>query len=273
MHGEGIVHRSNGARLLASLSEDKGMLEVFEKGYDMHSYVAYLIYPDKIPRDFDIRKIKDEFHDLRQAAKGPEFTFAFLGNWATLVANYGMPKEEAIAIENNYKKGFEGATRYQEMCKKRTENSGIIYICKETGHIAKWWDWDKWHERQVSKEFWDTYRSCKESGEPIPEIYSEHFAARNKWDKNSVNSTTQGLGAVIFKHFNYELYKWIIEKGYFNKVKFCVPVHDEICLEAPEELTEEVVEATKHFMESIGAMYCHKLPLPAQEQIGKFWKH
>lgn len=159
------------------------------------------------------------------------------------------------------------------MCKKRTENSGTIYICKETGHIAKWWDWEEWHKRQTSKEFWDTYRALKASGEPIPDIYQEHFAARNKWDKNSVNSTTQGLGAVIFKHFNYLLYRWIIKKGYFNKVKFCVPVHDEICLEAPEEITDEVVKATKHYMESVGALYCHKLPLPAQEEIGKCWKH
>jgi DNA polymerase-1 len=268
-----IDYNSEESRLLASLSGDKGMLEVFEKGYDMHSYVAYLIYPEQIPRDFDIRKIKKEFHDLRQAAKGPEFTFAFLGNWATLVANYGMPKEEAMAIEDNYKKGFAGATKYQEMCKKRTESTGIIYICKETGHIAKWWDWEDWHKRQVSKEFWDNYRTLKVSKEPIPSIYEEHFAARNKWDKNSVNSTTQGLGAVIFKHFNYELYKWVIQKGYFNKVKFCVPVHDEICLECPEELTDEVVKATKHFMESIGGLYCHRLSLPAQEEVGKYWRH
>lgn len=268
-----IDYNSEESRLLASLSGDKGMLEVFEKGYDMHSYVAYLIYPEKIARDFDIRRIKDEFHDLRQAAKGPEFTFAFLGNWATLVANYGMPKEEAQRIEENYKKGFAGATEYQEMCKKRTESTGIIYICKETGHIAKWWDWDVWNKRQHSQEFWDTYRALKAAGEPIPSIYEEHFAARNKWDKNSVNSTTQGLGAVIFKDFNYELYKWIIQKGYFNKVKFCVPVHDEICLEAPEELTDEVVKATKYFMESVGAKYCHKLPLPAQEEVGKYWRH
>ena len=81
------------------------------------------------------------------------------------------------------------------------------------------------------------------------------------------------LGAVIFKHFNYELYKWIIEKDYFDKVKFCVPVHDEICLETSEELTEEVVKVTKNIMSSVGALYCHKLPLPAQEEIGKFWKH
>lgn len=65
-----VDYNSEESRLLASLSGDKGMLEVFEKGYDMHSYVAYLIYPDRIPRDFDIKKIKKEYHDLRQSAKG-----------------------------------------------------------------------------------------------------------------------------------------------------------------------------------------------------------
>lgn len=268
-----IDYNSEESRLLASLSGDKGMLEVFEKGYDMHSYVAWLIYPDKIPRDVDIRDIKELYPDLRQDAKGPEFTFAFLGTWATLVANYGMPKEKAMQIEDNYKKGFAGATKYQEECKRYTESTGIIRVCKETGHISRWWDWKKWNERQHSKEFWDRYRERKEAGLPRTEEANMHFAARNKYDKNSVNSTTQGLGAVIFKEFTYALYIWILNKGYQNKVKFCVPVHDEICEECPKELTEEVVTATKHFMETIGAKYCHRLPLPAEEEIGPFWKH
>ena len=66
-----IDYNSEESRLLASLSGDKNMLDVFRKGYDMHSYVAYLIYPDKIPRDIDIRRIKKEFHELRSQAKGP----------------------------------------------------------------------------------------------------------------------------------------------------------------------------------------------------------
>lgn len=268
-----IDYNSEESRLLASLSGDKGMLEVFEKGYDMHSYVAWLIYPEIIPRDVDISSIKQKYHSLRQDAKGPEFTFAFLGTWATLVANYGMSKEEAMRIEEYYKKGFAGATRYQEQCKKYTESTGIIRICRETGHISRWWDWKKWNKRQHSKEFWDEYRERKAAGLPRTEEANEHFAARNKYDKNSVNSTTQGLGAVIFKEFTYALYIWILDKGYQNKVKFCVPVHDEICEECPKELTSEVVAATKHFMETIGAKYCHRLPLPAEEEVGPFWKH
>lgn len=184
-----------------------------------------------------------------------------------------MPVEEAKAIEDNYKKGFAGATKYQEECKKYTENTGIIRICKETGHIAKWWDWDVWYKRQHSTEFWDEYKQRKESGLPRTKEADEHFKARNKYDKNAVNSTTQGLGAVIFKEFNYKLLMWILDNDYFNKVKFCIPVHDEICLECPKELTKEVVKMTKYFMESTGAKYCHLLPLPAQEEVSDHWVH
>ena len=38
-------------------------------------------------------------------------------------------------------------------------------------------------------------------------------------------------GAIIFKIFNRMLFNWILEKGYFDKVKFCVPVHDEMPLD------------------------------------------
>lgn len=268
-----IDYNSEESRLLASLSGDKNMLEVFQKGYDMHSYVAYLIYPDRIPRDIDIRDIKKKYHDLRQSAKGPEFTFAFLGNWATLVANYGMPKEEAQAIEKNYKEGFKQATIYQEECKKYTESTGIIRICKETGHIAHWWDWEKWNTIQHSDAFWNEYKERKEAGLPKTKEAEEHFAARNKWDKNAVNSTTQGLGAVIFKGFSYRFLKWILQNNLFNKVKFCVPVHDEICIECPKENTEEVVKNLKFFMEDEGSKYCHLLPLPAEPEIGDHWIH
>lgn len=268
-----IDYNSEESRLLASLSEDKAMLEVFNLGQDMHSKVAYMIYPTLIPRDTPIQDINKKYHDLRQKAKGPEFCFAFLGNWATLVATYGMSVEEAKSIEENYKKGFYGATRFQEKCKKFIENNGYVVICEETGHKAYWWDWEDWHKRQISKEFWDTYRVLKDSNQPIPEIYSEHFKARNKWDKNGVNSKTQGLGAVIFKVFNAKFFYWLVDKGLFNIVKFCVPVHDEICIECPKEHTKEVVAKLKEIMQTTGELFCHKLPMPAQEEIGEYWKH
>lgn len=270
-----IDYNSEEARLLASLANDKAMLEVFNKGYDMHSMVAYMIYPDKIPRDTDISRIKSEFHDLRQSAKGPEFCFAFLGNASTLVANYGMSVEEAQSIEDNYKKGFYGATEYQETCKRFIEKNGYIPICKETGHKAYWWDW-KWWKRQGelhTPEFWQEYSVHKEAKDRIWQQTKEYFKARSKWHKNSVNSTTQGLGSVIFKLFNYRFFKWIVENNLFGKVKFCIPAHDEICIECPKEYTEIVVPRLKQFMSETGELFCHRLPMPAEEEIDTCWRH
>lgn len=248
------------------------MLEVFTNGEDMHSKVAYMIYPDLIPRDTPINEIKSKYKHLRQAAKGPEFCFAFLGNWATLVATYGMTPEEAQQIEKNYKEGFSGATKFQEECKKFTANNGYIVICKETGHKAYWWDWKEWYSRQRDSQFWEDYRRYKAEGY-IPPIYKAHFKAKSKWDKNSVNSRTQGLGAVIFKHFNYRFFQWILEKGWFNIVKFCVPAHDEIVIECPKEIQKEVTEKLKYFMSSTGELYCHRLSMPAEEAVGTCWIH
>lgn len=271
-----IDYNSEESRLLASLANDQAMLDVFNKGYDMHSMVAYMIYPNKIPRDIDIHSIKKDYHDLRQAAKGPEFTFAFLGNWNTLVQNYNMDPKEAQEIEENYKKGFWGATQYQNNCQKFVEKNGYIVICKETNHKVYWWDWKWWKKQQESftREFWDEYRLYhKGTGDAAAKRVKEHFQAKSKWNKNSVNSTTQGLGAVIFKIFNRTFMEWIVSNGYFGKIKYCIPAHDEICIECPKELTDTVVPVLKKYMSDAGELFCHRLPMPAEEEVSDHWVH
>ncbi len=58
--------------LMADFSQDKAMMDVFLKGEDMHSTVAYMLYVDDIPRDTSIKDIKKLYKHLRQEAKGPE---------------------------------------------------------------------------------------------------------------------------------------------------------------------------------------------------------
>ena len=62
--------------LMADFSQDQAMLNVFLKGEDMHSTVAYMIFPDKIPRETPIKDIKKLYKHLRQEAKGPEFNLS-----------------------------------------------------------------------------------------------------------------------------------------------------------------------------------------------------
>lgn len=181
--------------LMADFSQDTAMMDVFLKGEDMHSTVAYMIFPKEIPRDTKIKDIKKLYKHLRQIAKGPEFCFAYAGNDSTLVAQYGMSPEKAKGIYDNYMKGFPGIAQFQEKQKKYVVSTGHILISPLTGHKAFWWDWKYWKQVQSSytSEFWDEYKLYhKGTGDDIAKSVSSHFKAKTKWEKNACNSPLQG---------------------------------------------------------------------------------
>ena len=68
-------------------------------------------------------------------------------------------------------------------------------------------------------------------------------------------------GAIIFKIFNRMLFNWVLEKGYFDKVKFCVPVHDEINVECPNEIAEEVRAKIQEIMKEAAKPFLKVLEL------------
>ena len=67
-------------------------------------------------------------------------------------------------------------------------------------------------------------------------------------------------------------FNWIINNGYFNKVKICNLVHDEACIEYPEDMPE-TSNILKKCMEEAAAVFCTKLPIPANASIEKHWVH
>lgn len=68
-----IDYSGQESRIIASVAKDKAMIDLFEnKGGDIHSLVAYMSYPEAIPRDTDIHDIKKKYHQYRQEAKGIE---------------------------------------------------------------------------------------------------------------------------------------------------------------------------------------------------------
>lgn len=252
------------------------MLDVFRHGEDMHSTVAYMIFPEEIPRDTPIKDIKKNFKHLRQIAKGPEFCFAYGGNDSTLMQQYGMDEKQAKSIYENYMSGFCGIKDFQASQKEFVVQHGYILITPVTGHKSWWWDYTHWQRVQKSfnRDFWEEYRRFhKGTGDAIAQKVGRHFKAKTKYEKNACNSPMQGAGAALFKVFNRRLFKWILDNDLFGKVRFCIPVHDEIVLETPEELTDKVVAACKYFMEDSATPFCTKIPMPADAEIGDYWIH
>lgn len=262
--------------LMADFSQDKAMLNVFLKGEDMHSTVAYMLYVDDIPRDTSIKDIKKLYKHLRQEAKGPEFCFAYAGNDSTLVQQYGMTPEKAKSIYDNYMKGFPGIAKFQSTQKKFVVNHGYILISPVTGHKSYWWDWKYWKKVQQSfdSQFWDEYRAYhKGTGDSIAKKVSSHFKAKTKYEKNACNSPLQGSGAIIFKIFCKMLFDWVVDNGYFNIIKFCIPVHDELNIECPRELQDIADAKLGEVMKEAAKPFLKTLVLDSDSEISDHWVH
>lgn len=67
--------QSQESRVLASVANDSAMLHIYDPGEcaDMHALVAYMSYPNIIPRDTPISEIANKYKEYRQSAKTIEF--------------------------------------------------------------------------------------------------------------------------------------------------------------------------------------------------------
>ena len=72
-------YQSQESRIIASVSKDPAMIEIFEHGCgDVHSLVAKMSYPHIIPEDCPIEEIAARYKQQRQDAKGVEFAINLL---------------------------------------------------------------------------------------------------------------------------------------------------------------------------------------------------
>lgn len=60
--------------ILANISKDKAMLDIFKNKGDLHSLVAKMLYPEDL-KDISVEEVKAKRPDLRRKAKAPEFNF------------------------------------------------------------------------------------------------------------------------------------------------------------------------------------------------------
>lgn len=179
--------------LLASIANDKAVIkELTEGSGDIHSLTAFLSYKE-IPRDTPIKDIKKLYHNLRQEAKGIEFSINYGGDANTISQNKGIPIEEAQKIYNAYMDGFQGIKAYQNFRRKDWFNKGYILLNPITGHKAFIYDWeDLVSIRKAMNEpgYWDEYRRKKEMGnfeDPQVTEVRHFFKRKSASEKQSIN--------------------------------------------------------------------------------------
>lgn len=274
-----IDYQSQESRIIASVANDKAMIDILENGCgDIHSLVAYMSYPDIIPRDTKIEEISKKYKQARQDAKGIEFAVNYGGDANTIANNKGIPLKEAQEIYNNFMKGFPGLCSYQDYCRKEVMKKGYILMNPITGHRAHIFDWDNLSRIQSkfnNSEFWEYYRQMKKE-DPYCDTVQDvkhYFQRKSASEKQSINYRIQNRGACCFKLASIKFFNWVVSNNYQNIVKMCVPVHDEFLLECPEELSELVLETITKCMVEGAKPFCPNVYLGADGGIYDHWVH
>ena len=253
--------------LMASIANDEAIIkELTEGSGDIHSLTAYMSYHE-IPRDTPIKEIKKKYHNLRQEAKGIEFSINYGGDANTISKNKGIPIEEAKKIYNSYMSGFKGLKKYQDFRRKDWFNKGYILLNNLTGHKAYIYDYKELLEDKewMASLDWDYYRemkSCCPECDTVQRV-RHFFRRKSASEKQSINYPIQATGSMCLRVAMINFFEYLRTNNLLFKVYICVTPYDEINCEAPEDIANNVAKVLYDCMVKAGSYFCTKCKLDA----------
>jgi len=109
--------------------------------------------------------------------------------------------------------------------------------------------------------------------QPLPDINSDDFRKRSKDERKSVNGPVQGTSADITKLSMALIYKEAKKRGWLDRLKIILTVHDEIVYEIHESIIGEAIPTLCNIMvRNKGiANQGWAVPLLVDVEIGKDW--
>jgi len=219
-------------RIVASLAEDKKMMEIFEKGEDIHQATAAAI--NGVPLD----KVTK---DMRRAAK--EVNFGILYGMGThgLSWRADISYADAKAFIEKYFREFSGVKKYIDRTLEFTKKEGY---CETLFGRRRY----------------------------IPELSATNFQLRSAGERMAINHPVQGTAADLMKMGMINVYNEIKKSRNqeikSDSVRMILQVHDELILEVRKDLAEEVGKLVKKTMENVTKL---RVPIEVHVSIGQNW--
>lgn len=271
------------SRLIASISKDKNLIELFNHGCgDTHSLFAKMAFPDIIG-DCPVEEIKSKFKHERQEAKGVEFAINYGGSAMTISKGKNIPIAEAQKIYDDTMKGFPGLAAYQKHRRADVMIKGYILLNPISGHKNFVYDYDSLMltKSKFNSSTNEKYKRLKntEPDNPLVREFKNYYKRKADLEKTSINYPIQATGALCFKLFSIFFYNWIVVTGNLYKVKYCIPAHDEGNVEAPSDIAEETTDKLVECMEKAGSVFCTEVKMGADVsrldngELPNYWIH
>ena len=272
-------YASQESRILADISNEPNLVKFYTSGgADLHSYAAQVVYEELAT--VTLEDIKKFHKDKRLVMKGFNFALAYGGTGETVSRNLNIPIDIAKRAEEDYFKAFSGLKNYFEIAKKKPLSTGYVLIdpvSKRKSFIDFYDDFLALQEKIDTPGFWDDYRQNKSfETEEYLEYYKptvrEYFKMKGIIERKGLNYVIQGTAASQTKYAGIKLFKWIMDNNYFGVVKIVNLVHDEIVVECPEEIVDDVKPKVKQFMEEGANKFMRRIPMIADPEISNHWK-
>lgn len=202
---------------------------------DLHSLTAVAFYGQ------DARG-KENWKKLRQNAKGCNFALCYGGT--------GRAVQRTI----------EGVSEQEADEKYRT-------FTKTYSVLSKWWS----HQQNLALK--NKYvKTAFGRVLDMKDIDDRKF--RNKELRKSVNSPIQGTSADITKLAMSLIYKGVKKRGWFDRFRMILTVHDEIVFEIHESILKDAIDFISHVMVRNDAIKRQNwdVALLVDVELGKHWK-
>lgn len=281
----------------ASFTEDATMLASVNEGLDLHCAFARLIFPEI--KDLSDDEIKNDYKHLRNKAKAPRFLFSFGGSAYGLHKNENIPMKEAVEIEKAFKELHSGIYQTAEKNYNLAIEKGYIESGIGFKLYLPYFEEFKEDQKRIegfSREFWSMYKEGKAEHKkynnvkeyPDYEIknreawllyrdnsyfISEFAKKKSRYMRLCMNSPSQSIAAFQTKAATIRLFDTIVENGHIGDVLICTAVHDELLVEAKEDLAEQyrVIVETCMKEEADKFINTKLLRMSADAQVGESW--
>lgn len=198
-------------RVLAILSGDKKLIEIFKKGEDVHGAVASEVF--SVPQN-------EATAEMRRRAKVINFGIIYGMGINALRANLETTREEAQKFYDEYFAHFKGVADYIEKAKEDAREKGY------------------------TKTLFGRKRY-------FPEIKSAVEYVRKEAERMAVNAPLQGTAADLIKLAMVRIDEVLEKKSLKPKARLLLQIHDELLFEIEKGSIEKAVPEIKKIMEGI----------------------
>lgn len=198
-------------RVLAILSGDKKLIEIFKKGEDVHGAVASEVF--NVPQN-------EATAEMRRRAKVINFGIIYGMGINALRANLETTREEAQKFYDEYFAHFKGVADYIEKAKEDARGKGYT----ETLFGRKRY---------------------------FPEIKSAVEYVRKEAERMAVNAPLQGTAADLIKLAMVRIDEALEKKSLKPKARLLLQIHDELLFEIERGSIEKAVPEIKKIMEGV----------------------